>query len=389
MKKYLMDTLNTKSLTFVSGFGSKLIDSLGGEYIDFFTDVGTSSLGYGGSTAHQKAKEILSLNPFHAPNLYGWGLRSAVAKQICDATGMDRVFFCNSGTESVEAALKLMRKYQHDSGVKNGIGILGEKGGFHGRTYGSLAVGDGPSHHYKGFGPLPEGFAHFEFNTDEYKKFRKELVCGIMISPVFGNNDVRVPDDGWLKELRAYTSENNMLLAFDEVQSGSGRTGAMTYAQKIGVKPDIITLAKGIGMGMPVGVMLATEEVAKAFTPGSHFSTFGGNPASVAAVTAMLDWLSLPESFTQIIGKGEIIRGRLREAGAKGVRGAGMLNAFDIDTCGLEFASDCLEEKLLVGAFRPGPGPVKITPPLNIESDVLDEGLRSLCKIVSKHAKGM
>lgn len=362
MNNYLMKTLDFRKVEFVDGCGSYLYDTAGERYMDFFTDVGTASLGYGGVQSNN-ALSLSKNHPPHAPNLYGYRLRNETAEKICKKMEMDKAFFCNSGTEAVEAAIKLARKYQAENSSRADF-ICAEKGGFHGRTFGSLAAGDGPEHHYKNFGPLPSGFLHFEFGGD-ISEIPTDAAA-VLIAPVFGNGDVRPAPEGWLEELREYTSRHGVLLVFDEVQTGSGRVGAPTMAQKLGIKADIICLAKGVAMGCPVGAILATEEVAKAFTPGCHFSTFGGNPLSCAYTRTMMEWLT-EENMESVALKGAHIRTALEELGwAKNVRGVGMLNAFDIDVDGIDFSLACLERGLLVGAFRKGSGPVKITPPLNI-----------------------
>lgn len=381
----LMNTLKFKNLEFVGGKGPYLVDSAGNCYLDFFTDVGTASLGYG-CREHRVAAHALIDNVIHAPNLFQYDSRNSASKRLCEATGMDKVFWCNSGTESVEAAIKLARKYQYDKmnrlGDRN-FEIWSQWNGFHGRTYGSLAAGDGPEYHYEGFGQLPSDFRHFK---DIYEI--SPHAAAVILSPIFGNNDVRVPDYGWLKDLRQYTESNNILLIFDEVQTGMGRCGGFTYGQLCGIKPDILTLAKGVGMGFPVGAMLASEKVANAFTPGSHFSTFGGNPASCLYVSVMLDWLKTEGNLKSIREKGEIIKGTLEINLDVDVRGEGMLLAFDSQVECLDLADRCLQRGLIVGAFRKGPGPVKITPPLNIELEDLNEGLIILCEVYKEMTFG-
>lgn len=365
-----MDTLAFREVTFRGGANSVLFADR--PYLDFFADVGTASLGYASEEQRAALQYMLDNHiPVHAPNLYRHKERDRAAARITNLMAMDKVFFCNSGTEAVEAAIKLARKYQHDNGERFRRDIWTYRGGFHGRTYGGLAAGDGPEHHYKGFGLLPEDF--HKFTTIEEIP---TSAAAVMLAPVFGNNDVRVYQDGWLKQLREYTERHGILLVFDEVQTGSGRTGKPTYAQKIGVKPDIITLAKGVGMGCPVGAVLANKDVAAAFTPGSHFSTFGGNPLSAVFVNGMIDWLEAPGNLDSVEINGRHLRQQFIRLGwPQNVRGEGMLIAFDIDVDSLEFSKLCLAEGLLIGAFRPGAGPVKITPPLNTNVGYLQIGL--------------
>lgn len=370
MSSFLMETLRRKPVQFKAGIGPILVSEDNQEYIDFFTDVGTASLGYAGPEQQAVLQRMIDgLIPVHAPNLYDNAERDRAASRLCTLTGMERVFFCNSGAEAAEAAIKLARKHAEERG--RSYHVYSYAGGFHGRTYGALAAGDGPSYHYKGFGPMPYGFWHFK----EIHEIPVDAAAVIM-SPVFGNNDVRPYPLGWLGALRDFTRRNGIALIFDEVQTGAGRTGHVTYAQKVEIEPDIVTLAKGVAMGCPVGAVLARGDVANAFTPGSHFSTFGGNPIGMAFLNGMLDWLSNPANLEQVNQRGQYIRWALENMEwPKNVRGEGMLIAFDLDRDGLRFAEKCFQRNLLIGAFRPGPGPVKITPPLNCPQHILERGL--------------
>lgn len=360
-----MSTLAFRDVSFVDGRGATLLDSEGRQFIDFFADVGTASLGYK-APEHLWAARTGAL--VHLPNLYGNPLRDEAAARLCAATAMDHVFFCNSGTEAVEAAIKLARKRVSQNGNLHRYEVWSVVNGFHGRTMGALAAGDGPPYHYAGFGQLPPDFHHF-IDIEEIPKD----AAAVILAPVFGNNDVFEYSPEWLGRLRKFTSMNGIALIFDEVQTGSGRCGHYTYAQSIGIEPDIVTLAKGLGAGAPVGACLATGYYAEAFTPGSHFSTFGGSPLCSAYVLAMLGWLD--SNMAEIWQKGARIKDRLRQAGAAGIRGTGMLIGFDYPHDTLDFASRCFERGLLVGAFRSGAGPVKITPPLNISDAELENGL--------------
>lgn len=374
---HLMSTLDFRDKTFGPGSDSHLIEvPSGGAFLDFFADVGTAALGYASTQQREVLMRLLNEHiPLHAPNLYRHAERDTAARRLTEATGMRRVFFCNSGAEAGEAAIKLARLHQHKKRRsqldEERWVISGYEGGFHGRTLATLAAGDGPPYHREGFGPLPAGFEHFVKIANI-----PQDAAAVILAPVFGNNDVVVYPDGWLEELRDYTTRNGILLIFDEVQTGAGRAGLhYTYAQRVGVEPDILTLGKGVAMGVPTGVCLARGEVAEAFTPGTHFSTFGGNPLCCAFVNAMLDWTT-PDNLELVEQKGHTIRDGMAELGwARNVRGLGMLLAFDLDKDCLEFSRECLKRGLLVGAFRPGPGPVKVTPPLNITRSDAAKGI--------------
>lgn len=378
----LMSTLDFREITFSRGEGSWLFERESGRpYLDFFCDVGTSSLGY---ASMEQRLALLALYdgfvPLHSPNLYGHEARDLAAKRLCERTDMDKVFFCNSGAEAVEAAIKIARLWHY----KNGDGrryITSYRGGFHGRTLATLAAGDGPTYHREGFEPLPEMFDHFDSLAD-LEKLSSTPPAAVLLSPVFGNNDVLEYPDGWLLELQRWCEKHGTLLIFDEVQTGSGRSGLeYTYAQRLGLKPDIICLGKGVAMGVPVGACLARAPYSDTFTPGTHFSTFGGNPLCCTFVNGMLNWAT-PSHLGEVEDKGQVLREALaRLPYAKNVRGVGMLCAFDLESDGIDFSKRCLDLGLLIGAFRRGPGPVKVTPPLNITIRDLDHGLSLMASV--------
>lgn len=380
--EHLVRTLNFRSVEFSSGHGARLFTSSGEEYLDFFADVGTASLGYNSNTVFDALERIVeSAIPIHSPNLFQQEERNRAAGRLCEATEMDRVFFCNSGTEAAEAAIKAARKYHYDNGNTERNIIVTAEGGFHGRTGFALAAGDGPPHHYDGFDPMPAGFRKFLAVDTALERLPKDLAA-VMLAPVFGNNDVREYPVDFLKRLRQWCDETGTLLVFDEVQTGSGRTGRMTYAQKIDVKPDILCLAKGVACGAPVGATLFRGAVAHTFTPGSHFSTFGGNPFSCVMVNAMLDWLLDEKNLWTVDVKGRKIKEEIakQDTFAENIRGAGMLIAFDTPADSLVLAQECESRGLLIGAFREGPGPVKITPPLNISETEIERGVGILAQ---------
>lgn len=367
---HLMYICDFKETTFIGGHGSYLVADGGQEYLDFFTDVGTASLGYGGPR-HDAVLKKLAHGPVHAPNLFQYKSRNDAAANLCEATGMDRVFFSNSGAEAVEAALKLARKFQNSLTGKDG-GIWSYKGGFHGRTTSLIWVGDGAPYHREGFGSRPPDLGNHFTEISQIPHNAQAVI----LAPVFGNNDVRVYPVTWLGELRAYCTQYGITLIFDEVQTGAGRAGGhITFAQKVGVIPDILTMAKGIAMGAPVGVTLACGPVADTFTPGSHWSTFGGNPLSCAFVNGMLDYLTASE-VEEINSKGKFLMRILKiMPWANNVRGEGMLIAFDTHLDTKAFAAAALEQGVIIGAFRSGPGAVKLTPPLNITRSEIMSGL--------------
>lgn len=359
---YLMDTIRP-FVEVSAAHGSVLTLRDGNEVVDFFCDVGTASLGY--STGRQLA---------HVPNLYRLSLREEAAKRLCLASGMDKVFFSTSGTEAVEASIKLARRFQSPQRRT----ILSESGGFHGRTYAALAAGDGPPHHTQGFGPLPECFAHARIGKDTWRRVT-DRTCAVLISPINGNNDVIVHDVDHLRSIQKACQDTGAVLIFDEVQTGAGRasSGNVTYAQGVGLEPDVVCLGKGVAAGIPCGVTLARGEVANAFAPGTHFSTFGGSPTAMTGVLDMLKFLATnPRSADRV---GDAVVSSVATY-ATNVRGQGALIAFDLDVDRVEFANACLEEGVLVPSFRAGPGALKVTPPLNIGAEELIHGLDAMAK---------
>jgi len=375
---HLMHTLNLREVRFKGGSGPYLISETEESFLDFFCDVGTASLGY--STPDKMFEDTSTFRiPLHAPNLYGFTTRDRAAKMLVGKTSMDRVFFTNSGTEAVETAIKLARLFHHKRYHETGKSrrtIASYVGGFHGRTGFALAAGDGPPYHTEGFGPLPEGFVKFHSTADI-----PDDTAAIMLAPVFGNNDVYVYPPSFLRDLRQKANDIGALLIFDEVQTGSGRCGlSFTYAQRERLRPDIMTLAKGLGMGAPVGACLARGPVADTFTPGTHFSTFGGNPLTMKCVLEMMAWAT-DDALTEVEEKGILLRTELEVLGwTHNVRGPGMLIAFDYDGDTLALGRAAMEQHLLIGAFRAGPGPVKITPPLNITIAQIKEGIAKLAR---------
>lgn len=367
---YLMDTLRRRERVIVGGEGSYLIDVEGNRLLDMYGDNGASGLGYKHPIHLACCDALRSHGLVHSMDLYPHLWREAAAEAICRAAGMDRVFFCTSGTEGVEAAIKLARKIHWDrfhSGNSNPAVMVPRceiwtvYGGFHGRTYASMAASDGPAYHYDGFGPFLDKFHRFDIDLPESISSQ---AAAVLLAPVFGVHDVIPYTRFQLNALRRYCDENGILLIFDETQSGSYRTGQYTYWQYVGVKPDIVTFAKGAAGGFPIGGMMTSEQHARALTPGSHFSTWGGNPASVLWLKMFLDYMGRNEKRQELIQKAKETRALLEEQPwIKKVRNAGLLFAFDTDFNANEFATKCDEAGLIIGSWRENP--VRFTPPLD------------------------
>lgn len=371
MNEYLMNTIDHMDVEIVDGDGCWLIDSKGKRYLDGFGDTGTVSLGY------TIPKNIpFKIFPHHIPNLLTSTLRHETSKLLCKKTNMDKLFFCNSGSESVETAIKIIRKWNSDRLQNNRKCIYSVKGGFHGRTYGAMAATDSAEYHKKGFEPLLEGFKYFskvsEINPDD--------CAGIIMAPVFGNNDVIVYEKNWMNELVIFTYENNIPLCFDEVQSGSGRTGKFLSCEWYGIKPDIICLAKGIGMGFPVGVCLAKNSFSDTFTPGVHYSTFGGSPWGCVMIKKMIDWCN-NYNLRLVEEKGEYVKETLKYI--VDVRGKGLMLAWDVSgNRAKRLSQDLLKSGIFMPTFRDHV--IKFTPPLNIEWEVLEWAVEVISECMNR-----
>jgi acetylornithine/N-succinyldiaminopimelate aminotransferase len=365
--KAVMETYKRLGIAPTSGRGSWLFDERGNRYLDFIAGIATNSLGHGHPALVDAIKEQAE-KLIHCSNLYEVPIQAEVAELLIEATDFERVFFCNSGTESVEAAIKLARKYASENFGPGKREILTFSRSFHGRTYGSLSATAQPALH-EGFGPMLEGFVHAPFGELEAaRKLVGPRTAAVVVEPIQGEGGVNVAPEGFLKGLRELCDEVGALLIFDEVQTGAGRTGHLYAYQGMGVVPDALTSAKGLGGGVPVGAMMAKEEYA-VLGPGNHGSTFGGNPLAMAAVRAVLGVVSDPEFLEEVRFKGTILKSALealaeRVQGAE-VRGAGLLLGLEL---GAELAprvfEHCLENGVLVNLI--GGTTIRLAPPLTV-----------------------
>lgn len=369
--KNVMETYKRLPIQPVKGKGSWLIEADGTKYLDFIAGIATNSLGHSHpalvGAIQRQAGELI-----HCSNLYEVPVQAEVATMLCDATGFDKVFFCNSGAESVEAAIKLARKRAYlkhgnaEEAPKNEILTFSKS--FHGRTYGGLTATAQPALH-EGFGPMPGGFAYAEFGDLEAAKAKVgPQTAAILVEPIQGEGGINVAPEGFLQGLRELADEHDALLIFDEVQTGMGRTGHLFACQGSGVTPDVLTSAKGLGGGFPVGAMLVREEDA-ALTPGTHGSTFGGNPLAMAAVKAVLSVVNTEEFLGEVRFKAKVLRNALEDIaeripGAE-VRGEGLLLGLDLgEEIGPEVFQYCLDNKLLVNLI--GGRTIRLAPPLTV-----------------------
>ena len=365
--KAVMETYKRLGIAPTSGRGSWLFDDEGNRYLDFIAGIATNSLGHG-HPALVKAIQEQAETLIHSSNLYEVPIQAEVADLLTEATDFDRVFFCNSGTESVEAAIKLARKHASENYGPGRYEILTFSKSFHGRTYGGLSATAQPALK-EGFGPMLHGFVHAPFgDLEAAKKLVGPQTAAILVEPIQGEGGVNVAPEGFLQGLRDLCDEHGALLIFDEVQTGAGRTGHLYAYQGIGVVPDVLTSAKGLGGGFPVGAMMVKEEYV-ALKPGNHGSTFGGNPLAMAAVKAVLGVVNTPEFLEEVRFKGTILKNALqvlveRVPGAE-ARGEGLLLGLDLGDPELAKAvfEYLLKEGVLVNLIG---GTIRLAPPLTV-----------------------
>jgi len=285
--RYLMNTYARSPISIVRGRGSKVYDLEGREYLDFVAGIAVNVLGHGHpdlvAAIQKQAQQLL-----HASNLYYTEPQTKLAKMLVEHSFAKKVFFCNSGAEANETAIKLARRYAHQKYGAERYEIITMLQSFHGRTMATLTA-TGQEKVQKGFEPLLPGFTYVPFNNlSAVEQAVSSKTAAILLEPVQGEGGVRVADKSYLKGLRELCRQRDLLLIFDEVQTGVGRTGTLFAYEQLGVAPDVMTLGKGLGGGLPIGACLATEEAAAALEPGTHASTFGGNPVSCAAGLAVL-----------------------------------------------------------------------------------------------------
>ena len=290
-------------LAFEKGEGAWLWTVDGRRFLDFGSGIATASLGHGHphlvqAIAEQAAKVM------HTSNLYRIPQAERLAQRLVDATFADSVFFCNSGAEANEGMIKMMRRAMSDSGKPERFRFICFEGAFHGRTLATLAA-TGNSHYLEGFGPVVDGFDHVPFNNmNAVRNAIGAATCGIIVEPIQGEGGVRPADMQFLRDLRAVCDEYGIILGMDEVQSGMGRTGKLFAHEWAGIAPDVMSSAKGIGGGFPLGAVLAKEQFAKALVPGTHGTTYGGNPLACAAGNAVLDIMLAPGFLESVQRKG-------------------------------------------------------------------------------------
>ncbi len=373
----------------VEGKGCRLTDADGREYLDFLAGIAVCSLGHchpavTAAVCAQAAKLV------HAPNLYPTLPQTELAELLVANSFADRVFMCNSGAEANEAAIKLARK----GGGEGRYEIISLEGSFHGRTLAAVAA-TGQAKFHKGFEPLPAGFIHAPFgDLGELEKLITPQTCAILCEPLQGEGGVRPLPVEYLKGIRALCDKHNLLLILDEVQVGMGRTGTLFAYEQFGITPDIITLAKALGNGLPIGALLTSEKVAAAFEPGSHASTFGGNPVACAAAVVVMQTM-LDEGFlAEVRAKGEYLASGLNDLSRRfptigaGARGMGLIQGLALTPEFIPRGGEIVNRLFDAGVLANFAGGLvlRFLPPLVVSRDEIDELLAALARIFAEMA---
>jgi len=386
-QKYIMNTYGRQPLVLVKGRGTKVYDSDGKEYLDFVSGVAVNNLGH----CHPRVVVALQKQAqrlMHVSNHYHNEPQINLAKALVRNSFADKVFFCNSGTEAVEAAIKLARRYSREVLKQDRYEIITMRGSFHGRTMGALTATAQEKFH-KTFEPLVAGFRYVPFNdVKAVEGAVTERTCAVLVEPLQGEGGVNVPSAGYLKALRELCDRHNILLILDEVQTGMGRTGKLYGYEHEGITPDAAAIAKGLGAGMAIGALIATDKAAQAFTPGSHGSTFGGNPLACAAALASLDTLLEDDIIIPAVGQlGKhflaglnALKGKYKFI--KDVRGKGLLIGMELDIEGKDFVSACIREGFLINCTMDKT--LRFMPPLIISAEEIDLLIDALDRLFAK-----
>nr|WP_320048822.1 acetylornithine transaminase [uncultured Desulfuromonas sp.] len=383
---HIATTYGRYPLVAVKGEGCWLWDADGNKYLDFLAGVAVNNLGH----CHPKVVAALQQQAatlIHCSNYYHIPTQIELAEILCENSFGDRVFFCNSGAEANEAAMKLVRKYSAEKHGENRFEVITALASFHGRTIGTISA-TGQDAVRKGFTPVVPGFKYVPFgDIDAMRSAISPNTCAVMLEPVQGEGGVNVPPAGYLKAVRQLCDEQGLLLVFDEVQVGCGRTGTLFAYQHDDVAPDIMTLAKALAGGPPIGAMVAKEEVAASFVPGTHGSTFGGNPlmtsAAVAAMRCMID----DGILDNCVAMGNYLREQLdalshRFSFAGAVRGRGLILGMQLEIPGAEIVKKAMAKGLLINCTA---GSVlRFVPPLIVTREEIDQAMAILSEVMEE-----
>ncbi|WP_297446943.1 aspartate aminotransferase family protein [Desulfurobacterium sp.] len=384
-EKYVMKTYNRYPVSFVRGRGCYLYDENGKEYLDMLAGIAVCNLGH----CHPEVTEAIceqAKELIHTSNLFHIKPQAELARLICENSFGEKVFFCNSGAEANEGAIKLARRYAFEKS-KKGYEIVAFKNSFHGRTFASVSV-TGQGKYNEGFGPMLSDVKFAEFNNlDSVKAVISDKTCGIIVEPIQGEGGIVPATEEFLKGLREIADEIDAILIFDEVQTGIGRTGKLFAYQHYNVEPDVMTLAKALGNGVPIGAIVAKGKAANVLKPGLHASTFGGNFLATAAGVKVIETVSKDEFLESVNEKGNHLKGKLLELKKEfphiieSVRGMGlMIGVVCKMECG-RIVEKALEKGLIINCTAKNV--LRFAPPLIISEEEIDTGIRILKNILS------
>ena len=384
--KYVARNYGRYPIGLVRGKGTIVWDASGKKYIDFVAGLAVDNLGHCPPTVvnaiRKQAGKLL-----HVSNLYHIEPQSQLAAELTRLTFANKFFFCNSGTEANEAAIKLARRWFYDNGQPKRFEIITMNDSFHGRTMASLSATAQKKIH-TGFKPLLPGFKHVPFNDlVALKKAITKKTCAVLIEPIQGEGGVNLADGTYLKALRKICNKQGILLIFDEIQTGFGRTGRLFAYERYKIKPDIITLAKALGGGVAIGAMGSTNKIIESFSPGTHGATFGGNPLACAASLASLKTLTKKGFLQKASSQGDYFLKQLyclkeKFSIIREVRGVGLMLAVELDQPGANVVTDCMKEGILINCIQQNT--IRFLPPLIITRKEIDLLITTLSKIFTK-----
>lgn len=381
-EKYIMNVYNRFDVSIACGKGSTAFDEEGNKYIDFTSGIGVNSMGYSDDGWVNAVTEQLK-KVQHTSNLFYQPAQAEFCKNLCEKSGFARVFLGNSGAEANECAIKIARKYSEDKYGESRSNIITLNNSFHGRTITTLST-TGQIVFHQLFKPLTDGFMYVDSgDIEQLKKAADDSVCAIMLETVQGEGGVLPVPADYIADVAQLCKERDILLIFDEVQTGAGRTGKLFSWEHIGIKPDIMTAAKGIGGGLPIGACLCNEKLKDVLQKGQHGSTFGGNPAVCAGADYVLKNIADEAFLKGVTQKGEYIKEKVSSMpGVEFVRGVGLLLGVKlIDDEARKCAENCASEGLLILTAK---NLLRIMPPLNITYDEIDKGLGVLKSVLEK-----
>ena len=385
MNSSVMNTYNRYPVSFKDGNGAWLTSEDNRQFLDFSSGIAVNILGHNHPEIN-KTFEMHANKIWHVSNLYNIPEQELLAKKLCELSFAEKVFFCNSGAEAVEGAIKIARKFQSFNGNLERNEIITFKNSFHGRTLATLAAASN-SLHTDGFSPIPDGFVNIPLDEDTLKDSISDKTAGILIEPVQGEGGINPVSNEFLVFIRKLCDENNILMILDQVQCGMGRTGKLFSHEWSGIEPDIITLAKGLGAGFPIGAILASEEASKGMQHGSHGSTFGGNPVGCSIALKVLELIEKEKILSNVVKLSEILISELEKLVEKhqnkisGVRGKGlMVGVVCVEKNSVITDQAFQSGLLLVNAAN---NVIRFLPPLNISENEVIEAIKKFDETLS------